>query len=262
MGESKSKFIGEIEKKLKNYQGAEMKRKNVLYLGMLLMLLMLPSLGCERNAFDNKETEASENTKADESNSEQEQEEEKGVQFPIVLEDGKLEIESLFQFEGINPDANNATGTETAAIAVKNVSDKYLDEAEITVLTDEGELMFFVTNLPMGSTAMAFSTDNEALSGSAVCHEIKCDVTFQDDVIGIPEQISIQEDGMEINVTNTSEQSLSKVTIYCRCPFEEKYFGGAAYQYELQDLTAGETKVIHAEDSILGIVEVVRVEIE
>lgn len=237
-----------------------MKKKNILFLGILLVLLVLFSLGCGKNFLNN--TEASDNTKANELNSGQEQIEEKGIQFPAALEEGKLEVESLFQFEGINPDADNAIGTETAAIAVKNVSDRYLDEAEITVLTDDGELLFCVTNLPAGSTVMAFELENKPLSDGALCEEINCKAVFKDDVTNIPEQILVEEDGIQINITNTSEESISKVIVYCHGPFEGEYFGGIARKYELQGLAAGETKEIIAEDFFLGVAEVVHVEIE
>jgi hypothetical protein len=42
----------------------------------------------------------------------------------------------------------------------------------------------------------------------------------------------------------------------------EEYFGGMAYQYELQGLTSGETKIINAEEFLLGMVQVVRVDVE
>lgn len=237
-------------------------KKQKLFFFIMLFLAVI-FWGCDKKeTSEGKEMETSESAKTDELSLEEGQIEEIGVQFPIVLEDGKLEVESMFQFEGFNPDADNAMGTETAAISVKNLSDMYLEEAKITVLTDEGELMFVVTDLPKGSSARAFSIENKFLESNAVCNDVKSEAVFKDDVVGIPEQILVQEDGIQISVTNASEQSLSKVTVYCRCPFDEEYFGGAAYQYELQGLAAGETKVINAEDFLLGIVEVVRVEIE
>ena len=180
----------------------------------------------------------------------------------LFVEDGKLEIESLFSFEGINPDADNATGEDIAAISVKNLSGMYLEEAKITVLANEEELQFAVTDLPEGSSANAFSIDNAMLESSFVCDDVKCEAVFKDNEVGIPEQITVEENGTQISVTNNSEQELSKVTIYCRCPFEEEYFGGIAYQYEIQGLATGETKLVNAEDFFLGIVEVVRIEVE
>lgn len=185
------------------------------------------------------------------------------VQFPIILENGEIEIESLFPFEGFNPDAGNETGNDIASISVKNSSGRYLEEAKISIwLNEETEVKFVVTDLPAETSAMAFSIENKTLGDEISCSNVSCEARFADEIKGIPEQISVQEDGTQVSVTNLSGQALSRITVYCRCPFEEEYFGGMAYQYELQGLTSGETKIINAEEFLLGMVEVVRVDVE
>ena len=185
------------------------------------------------------------------------------IEFPIMLEGGKLEIGSLFPFEGVNPDAGNEVGTEIASISVKNLSDQYLEEANISVLLNEGtEINFKVTELPAGASAMAFSIDNQVLDKKYVCVNVSGKVFFCDEPVEIPVQVSVKEEGTQISVTNLSSQEFSNIKMYCRCPFDEEYFGGVAYEYMLHELAIGETKTINAEEFLLGMVEVVRVEIE
>ena len=244
-----------------------MKKKYIL--GILLVSLMLFA-GCgKEEALETSKEETLEVVEAEKHVAENEPEnksEDKKyseIQFPIILEDGKIEIESLFPFEGFNPDAGNQTGNDIASISVKNLSGTYLEEAKISIwLNEETEVKFIVTDLPAETSAMAFSIENKTLGDEISCSNVSCEARFTDEIKGIPEQISVQEDGTQVSVTNLSGQDLSRITVYCRCPFDEEYFGGMAYQYELQGLAAGQTKVIHAEELLLGIVEVVRVDVE
>lgn len=259
-----------------------MVRKQKL-LVMVLIALMVLVTGCAKNAVlvddtqEMLESVENESTESEETIEQGVAEEEKRLEevaleesqtiseipFPYMLEDGKLEIGSLFPFGGFNPDAGNEMVSDIAAISVKNISNQYLEEATITVGVDEEtEITFKVTDLPAGAGAMAFSLENISLDKNAVCSSVRSETAFSNEILGIPEQISVEEEDIQVRVTNVSGQDISKVTIYCRCLFDEEYFGGIAYQYELQGLAAGETRVVDTEEFLLGMVEVVRVEIE
>ena len=237
-----------------------MKKKNILFFVALLVMPMLLSFGCGRNTSNNKETEASENREADDLNLEQEQEEEKGVQFPIVLEDGKIEVESIFQFEGINPDCNDLEGEDIAAITLKNISDDYLKNAVIEATLDDGkEYTFSVDNLPAGKEAIAFVTDNSVLPSDGICMEVKAETRFEE--ITTVDNVLISVDGMVVTIENATDEELMGIDVYCRNGFNEQYFGGMAYKYTIETIPAGECATITASDSILGMVDVVRVDV-
>lgn len=184
------------------------------------------------------------------------------IEFPLTLDNGKLELESLFQFEGVNPDSGNEEGSDIASIVLKNISDTYLIEANVSIaLADGTELNFIVTELPAGKSAMAFSVDNLAITVNAACVSTSCEATYDADASTDQEKVSIVVDGINITVTNTTGEELSEVVIYCRSPLGEEYFGGVTYQYTVNKLSAYESTTVEAVDCILGMAEVVRVEI-
>lgn len=179
--------------------------------------------------------------------------------FPLALEDGKLEISSLFQFTGINPDCGNQEGTNIGAITLKNVSDSYLEEAHITLtLVDGSQLHFAVTELPAGASAMVFSTENTGIPENAACAGAVSDASFDDSAVTVSDRVAAYADGIHITVTNTSDEDISRIVVYCRSPLGEEYFGGITYSYTITDLPAGESTSVDATDCILGIAEVVR----
>lgn len=181
------------------------------------------------------------------------------VALPLTVEDGKLEINSLFQFSGINPDCENQEGTDIASIVLKNVSDLYLAEAKIALtLLDGTQLNFVVTELPAGASAMAFSTENSVLPADAACLSAACEASFDPTAVMVSDQVTASVDGTQITLTNISGQELSQIVVYCRDTLGEDFFGGTTYSYIVTNLPAGESTVVEATDCILGMAEVVR----
>ncbi len=180
------------------------------------------------------------------------------LEFPYLLADGKLEIESIFQFDGINPDCDKQKGVRIAAMNLKNVSEDHLSAADITVILNDGtELKFAVCDLPAEKTAMAFSLDNQELAESAVCTDIRIEAIYADSKN--EDRISVSVDGMSIVVENTADTDIHNIVVYYRDVFNEDYFGGVAYGLEIEKLSAGESTTITAEESLLGVIEVVRI---
>ncbi len=183
------------------------------------------------------------------------------VSLPAML-DGGLKLENLFQFSGINPDAGNQEGSDIATILLKNTSDTYLARADLTItLADGKKLTFTVTNLPSGQSAMAFSKENASIGANATCRTVNCTTSFVPGLNPIPAKISVSTDGTTVTLTNNSDQALSNLVVYCRCPLGEEYFGGITYQYEVKNLPPRGTVTVDAVDCILGMAEVVCVEI-
>ena len=182
------------------------------------------------------------------------------LEYPLILEDGKLEIVNLFQYEGMNPDCNLEDGRNVASMTLKNTSGAYLEEAKITLtLVDGTVLNFTVMDLPAGKTVMAFETANTSAEENALCAEASCTASWVEGLDALPEDIAVSVDGVNVTVTNNTGHDISKLVISCRCPLDEDYFGGIAYQYTINDLPANESATIEAWDCILGIAEVVRV---
>lgn len=184
-----------------------------------------------------------------------------GRALPLALEDGRLMIQSLFQYDGLNPDCANQEATDIGAITLQNISGEYLEEAAISLeLTDGTKLNFVVSNLPAGKTVMAFSADNTAIAPDAVCGAAECQAVWSD-AEPMPQEVSASVDGMLITLTNNTAQDIPELVVYCRCPLDEEYFGGVTYIYTVNDLPANGTAVVEAWDCILGMAEVVRIAI-
>lgn len=66
-------------------------------------------------------------------------------------------------------------------------------------------------------------------------------------------------DGTTVTITNNTAQGIPVLTVYCRDPFGEEYFGGKAYEYTVNNLSVNGTVTVEALDSILGLPEVVRI---
>ncbi|MBQ7801718.1 MAG: hypothetical protein IJ375_05285 [Oscillospiraceae bacterium] len=181
------------------------------------------------------------------------------VEYPLALEGGSLQIASLFQYDGINPDCGNQEGEDIASIMLTNTSGAYLSEALITLeLSDGTSAVFAVTDLPAGKTAMVFSRDNVSIASDTVCVSAACEAVW-DDASPMPDQIAVSAEGMLVTLTNNSGEDISELVVYCRSPFGEEYFGGITYQYTVNDFSANGTATVEAWDCVMGIAEVVRI---
>ena len=88
------------------------------------------------------------------------------------MEDGNLQVDSLFQYSGINPDCDGEMGDDIAALQVTNLSDRFVERAELTAtLLDGTGLNFVITNVPAGQTVLAFAVDNAAYPDMTVLCE-------------------------------------------------------------------------------------------
>lgn len=182
------------------------------------------------------------------------------IVFPMSLEEGSLEIGSLYPFSGINPDCGNQAGENIAALELTNLSETYLTEARITVqLADGTQIPFYAADLPAGACAMVFSVENQSISADAICTNVTSEAVFDDTAALAADKLAVQTEGTLITLTNISGQDVSEIVVYCRNTLGEAYFGGVTYQYTINNLAANETATVDAVDCILGMAQVVRI---
>lgn len=180
------------------------------------------------------------------------------ISFPYELEDGKLIVNSLFQSSISNPDCNGEEGEDIASLEIKNASDEFLTEAQITVTLDDGdEIPFLVTNIPAGKTVWAYATDNTSISLDFVCNRIKCKAQFSDKMPVMAESVSYEVNETSVTLNNLTGNEISGLSVGCHCLFEDVFFGGLTYNYKIEELPANESITINAEDCYLGSAEVV-----
>ena len=182
------------------------------------------------------------------------------LDFPAMLEDANLEVESLFSFSGINPDSGNQEGDDLATILLKNTSETYLEQAVIqATLLNGTECTFVVTDLPAGKSTMAFATGNESLAQEVSCVALSCEASFTE--LEPWDQLSVSTVGTTVTLQNNSGEDITNIDVYCRDVFGESYFGGITYKHTISSLPANQSATVDVTDSLLGMVEVVRIAI-
>lgn len=180
--------------------------------------------------------------------------------FPIMLEDGKLEVTSLFQFAGFNPDCGLEEGTDIASLAVRNCSREHLAVAELTAtLSDGTEAHFTVWDLPAGQSALLFSTENAICGKDVRCTAVTGSAEFEADPPLLADKLTVSVEETAVTVTNESAENLNHLVVYCHCLMDGDYFGGVTYSYPVEALAAGESMTFQAEDCYLGEAAVVRI---
>lgn len=234
-----------------------------LLLAVVLILFVMPQVLYRLQADpESMETEMAAITEETRSQTESVRIPGTAVELPATLEDGRLQIESLFQFDGINPDCENREQEHIAAILVKNLSGEFLSEAKIMMELSNGtQTSFVVTNLPAERAAMVFSAENSSIKEEDVCMGIACEARWDEAAAAIPEGIAVSAEGITITVTNQTAQDIPELTVYCHSLLGEDFFGGITYMYKIENLSANETTVIEAPECIMGMAEVVRVAI-
>ncbi len=184
-----------------------------------------------------------------------------GIDFPYTSEDGNLQITALIQFTGPNVDAENADDEDIAGLQVRNISDQYLDEAEVKVrIDDETEYRFLVRDLPAGSETVAFDLTGQSYDGQTVCREIDCTAQISDTSMR-EDAVQITADGSKLIITNITEQQIDNAVVIYRCTTGDSYIGGISFEIPVSGLAAGESFEYEDSKCLLGTPEAVGVEI-
>lgn len=235
------------------------RRGSIIFAVILIFIIIFSMmlLGNRNNSeSDFKDQEQAGNLQEQEESPEEQAED--YVSFPVILEEGKLEVESLFQFSGINPDADKQEATDVAAIVLKNVSEEYLKTAKIHIVLDNGtEHDFWIQDLPAGKAVTAFATENGVLPAETSCQSLDAEVVFAD--VQNEAGVEVSVDGMTITLENVSGEDLYGIDVYYRDVFNDKYFGGITYKNTIEKMAAGESVMFTAVDTTLGIIEVIRI---
>lgn len=256
--------MGKYEKKKRKKSRRWILAVCLLLLTGLLVLFVMPQVLYNVNAEPDLDGSAQStempmpNENGDTAETENPVETESAVEFPAVLDGGNITVESLFSFTGVNPDGNKQDVTDVASIVLSNISDQYLHKATVKVMLNGGtELVFIVSDIPVGASVMAFSVDNDRLLSTDLCTDITAETLYGD--APYHDSVEISVDGMMVTVTNSSSEDLNGIDVYYRDLFDDKYFGGMTYSKSIEHLPAGESVTFTAEESLLGVIEVVRI---
>lgn len=239
-------------------------RRRLAFVMSVLMILSL-TVGCKAKSSDQQTSDSTQGKNTETVSTEElpESTPTQEVSIPCLLEDGRLKINSLFQFTGMNPDFDNRMEENIAALELTNTSDKHLTEAELSVtLSDGTAFRFNVTDVPAGKTVWAFDTANSVYAGETTTPDavtVICNAKFEDAAPTLAGVLTVDEQDAVVSLTNTGATDLTNLTVYCHCFFFEAYFGGITYAYPVDNIPAGETVTVQAVDCFLGKAEVVRI---
>lgn len=175
------------------------------------------------------------------------------LEFPVMLENGDLEINSVFQYTGANPDFQWEEGEDIGALVLINRSERYLKTADISVKLSNGEkLQFKVSDIPSGGTAWLYELENGVYPVTEYCVSAKGNAKFSKDTGLSEEQVTVKAEGMKLTLTNNTEKDLNDLIVKCHILFNEAFFGGNTYSYPVEKIPAGESVEVDAPDCILG----------
>ena len=182
--------------------------------------------------------------------------------FPVLLEDGMLTVQSMFQYSGMNPDADLQFGENIAGLQLVNTSDRHLTEAELAAVLDDGTILSFrAEDVPPGMTVMAFSMEHGSMEALNRCEEVYGYAEFEEGDPLRSDLVKIQVEGTAITVTNVSGMDLTDLDIICHGLLDGSAFGGRSYTYQITSLDSGGSTTVYAMDCILGMTRVTRVEL-
>jgi hypothetical protein len=190
-----------------------------------------------------------------------EKETEKEVQFPYELEDGKVEVISLFQSSVSNPDSDNSYVENLASLELANYSEEHLQEATIELTMDDGEkLTFVLEEIPAGKTVWAFEVNNKCYETEQKIRKVECEATFTENTILLEEELNIEAEETLVSVKNISKETLKNLELKFHCLFDGVYYGGKTCTYQIDAIKADEEVSLDVWECYLGIADVVKIE--
>lgn len=232
------------------------KKKQWICLGTIIVVLaiVLAILIFQKLQLDNEE-----DTGAQDSSVEQGDEmEEENV--TVLYRSQEIEVYSFFPSSAVNVDSMSEFVDNVASIEFKNISGTYLERCEIQVIADNGVTYQFVAEeIAANMEVIAFETSSKTISDATEVANIEGTAITGTDENLLEDQVKVTEEEMEVTITNTGEQDLEHVVIVCHCVMDDVSYGGSKYEYEVESLASGETKVIKAIDCYFGQAKAVRV---
>lgn len=184
----------------------------------------------------------------------------KSITFPYALEDGKLEITSMFQSDIPNPDDDYQEGKNIASIELVNKSEEYLESADISITLEDGtKLNFQIQDIPAGETVWAFEKESIEIAAESVCTSVKCEAQFASDNGEWTEQFQVSSQGGMVTITNLTNEKQEEIKATFHCLMEDTYFGGTSYKYSIDVLLPEESTNVEVTECYLGEAEAVQI---
>lgn len=229
---------------------------------VFLFVLLLICTGCgSKKASVNTDDSIPVEEQSQAANSPAESTEESEAAFPILLEEGKLAIKSIFQSSIPNPDNGFEEAVDMASIELVNQSDAYLEQAEIAITLEDGTaLTFEVFDIPAGKTVWAFDLNNTTIAAEHPYREASSKAEFDEDYDGWEGQFQVESESAIVKLKNLTGKKQKDMKVKVHCAMDGSYFGGTSYEYNVEQIASEETVTLEIIESYFGEAEVVRIE--
>lgn len=201
-----------------------------------------------------------ENSTKGEPSSEGENAETLEPEFPILIEEGKLAVKSIFQSSILNPDKDFEEAADVGSIELVNQSEDYLKKADITITLADGTLLTFkVCDIPAGKTVWAFDVANTSVAVEQPYKEVACQAEFIAEYSGWDGQFQVNSEVATVELTNLTGEEQKDIKVKFHCMIEGIYFGGTSYEYSIENLAQEETAVLEVMECYFGEAETVQI---
>lgn len=235
------------------------KFKKIFFDGLLVFMTIL-CVGCgnkqDKKASDmqqNQDGLNGENVSLDEGSIGKEK-----YPLPVMLDSERLELISVFEYTGMNPDCEDTYSEEIGAIQLKNVSGNYLKWVELKItMTDGVCLEFSAEDVPADMEVMAFELQNQVYDKSCKIENIEVIAEYDD--VNMQDNFTWNVNGSEITVENISNEKKKDVNVYYHCTIDGLSYGGISYELSAGDLQPGESVTVMDMFCFVGDVTVVNI---
>lgn len=252
----------ESAKKVGGIKGVNKKKYMIPAIFVIAVIVIIAAIAFSKNP-TNQEGSSSYETDGgnpDDTTSQELNGEDKGLAFPYLLEDGKLEVTALFQSDIPNPDNGYQEGKNLASIELVNKSEDYLESADISITLAEGtKLSFQIRDIPAGKTVWAFEKENIEIAEETVCESVTCEAKFASEGSDWTSQFQTNSENAVVTITNLTNEKQEEIKATFHCLMEDTYFGGVSYEYSIDVLLPEESTNVEVTECYLGEAETVRI---
>jgi hypothetical protein len=175
---------------------------------------------------------------------------------------GKLTYTKYGRFTGLYPEDGKDQYVEgVAALYVTNVSDEYLEYANISFKLDETDATFVVTGLLPGASVWVLEKNRLTIAADATVTHMTDETAFREDNRDESDNVYVQLNAGYMNVTNNTGKDLKSVYVYYKQTFSDgSFLGGITYRVLVGDMTDGQTVQSTAGHCSPGKCQVVRID--
>lgn len=161
--------------------------------------------------------------------------------FPYCLEQN-LWLELVTGYEGLYlEDGSMEPVSDVAAILLYNAGSEMLEDVEIILETEDGEMVFTGTYLPPGQRTMILAQEKAVYTNQKIQRaEAKVDIMEK----ATTDDVAISDwEGAGLKLENVSSHLLRDITVFYKTYYEEWgfYLGGLTYQAYAGSLEPGES---------------------